>query len=158
MNLYRIGDTVLNMDRVNGIQDHQPPSDLSAVAGANVIRVLFDTTTIDLRGVEAQTFRQWFRHAARNLVLHKDEDGEELMSPAEQLQRVSDRLLMTIDRSRPRNAAVQHAAHRLSGLINDYITGELHPVRTKDFEKSIATVEAEGDPAPGSFAGAPEAP
>ena len=30
MNLYKIGDTVINMDRVNGIQDHQAPTDPSA--------------------------------------------------------------------------------------------------------------------------------
>jgi len=155
MNLCRIGDTVLNLDRVNGIQDHHQPSDPSAPAGANVIRILFDTTTIDLVGAEAQAFRQWLRHAARTLLLHKDEEGEELISPEEQLQRVSEHLLALIDRARPRNATVRHAAHRLSGMIGHYITGELHPVRTKGFEKSIAIVEADGDHAPGSVDCAP---
>jgi hypothetical protein len=153
MDLYRIGNTVLNMDRVNGIQDHQRLAEADAPAGATVTRVLFDSTTIDLVGAEAETFRQWFRHAARNLMLHRDEDGEELISPEEQLKRVADHLVKLTGHARPRNAAVRHGARRLAGLIAEYITGELRPVRARQFAKSMEAVEATPDTAPDSFAG-----
>jgi hypothetical protein len=156
MNLIRIGDTVLNLDRVSGIQDHQHPRDTGGAADGNVVRVLFDATTIELVGIEALTFRQWFRHAARNLNMHKDEDGEDLVSPEEQLERVSQQLLALIDHARPRNAAVKQAAHRLSALIAEYITGELRPVRARSFERIIAPSEPDGEHAPGASAGAPE--
>jgi hypothetical protein len=147
MNLYRIGNTVLNMDRVNGIQERpqQQPGDPAA---SHVTRILFDTMTIDLVGVEAQTFRQWYRHAARNLVAQRDEAGEELVSPEEQLKRLADHLVAVVDHLRPRNAALRHSAHRLHAAVAEYITGELGPVRARNFEKSLA--EAEPEPTPES--------
>jgi hypothetical protein len=154
MNLYRIGSTVLNMDRVNGIQDQQAPADPAAPAGRRVIRVLFDGTTIDLVGEEARTFRQWFRHAARSLVIHKDEDGEDLISPEEQLKRLSDHVLALVDRARPRDSSVRSAVHRLSGMVDEFITGELQHVRAKNFEKSLegAHVDAQHDAGSSSVA------
>jgi hypothetical protein len=153
MNLYRIGNTVLNMDRVNSIQEHAGPPDPAAPAAANVTRVMFDAMTIDLVGVEAQTFRQWYRHAARNLVVHKDEAGEDLLPPEEQLKRLADHLVALVDRVRPRNTALRHAAHRLHSSVAAYITGELGPVRVKSFEKTIA--DAESDHAPDGGVPAP---
>ena len=150
MNLIRIGDTVLNLDRISGILDHQHPADPGGPAGVHVIRVMFDGTTIELAGIEAQAFRQWFRHASRSLLLHKDEDGEDLVSPEDQLARVSDQLLALIDHARPRNAAVRQAAHRLSGLIKEYMTGELRHVRARSFERSLADSDSDAEPAPGS--------
>jgi hypothetical protein len=150
MNLYRIGDTVLNMDRINGIQDHQPSTAPGAPAGQTVIRVQFDATTIELTGAEAMTFRQWFRHAARNLMIHKDEDGEDLISPEDQLRRVSAHVLALVDRARPRDSAVRHAVHHLSVMIDEYITGELQHARARTFEKSIETAPADASHVPGS--------
>jgi hypothetical protein len=155
MNLYRIGNTVLNLDRVNGIQEHPRPADPGAPAEPNVTRVLFDTTTIDLRGIEAQAFRQWYRHAARNLVLQRDEDGEELVTPEEQLKRLAEHLIALIDRARPRNAAVRHAAHRLAISISEYITGELQAVRERGFERSLAASDHGAEHAPESFGATP---
>lgn len=157
MNLYKIGDTVINMDRVNGIQDHQAPIDPRAPAGQTVVRVLFDNTTLDLVGREARTFRQWFRHTARNLAPHKDEDGEELIAPEEQLKRASEHLLGLIDHARPRDTAVRHAAHRLAGMIDEYITGELQPARARSFERILEPAHAKAQPAPDSSSEAPPA-
>jgi hypothetical protein len=150
MNLYRVGNTVLNMDRVTSIQEvphpGPGPSDPTAPAGANVTRIFFDTMTMDLSGVEAQAFRQWYRHAARNLVVHRDEAGEELLAPEEQLKRLAEHLVALVDRVRPRNAALRHAAHRLHSALASYITGELGPVRARNFEKTIADTESEHAP------------
>jgi hypothetical protein len=153
MNLYRVGNTVLNMDRVNSIQEHPIHADHAAPAAASVTRVIFDTTTVDLVGVEAQTFRQWYRHAARNLVVHKDESGEDLVSPEEQLKRLADHLVELVDRVRPRNVALRHAAHRLHASVASYITGELAPVRARSFEKTLA--DGDSEHAPDGYAEAP---
>jgi hypothetical protein len=153
MNLYRIGNTIVNMDRVNSIQEHPSPASSAEHAAAGVTRVMFDTMSIDMVGVEAQTFRQWYRHAARNLVVHKDEAGEDLVPPEEQLKRLADHLVALVDRMRPRNAALRHTAHRLQNSVAAYITGELAPVRAKSFEKSIA--DAESEHAAESYAQAP---
>jgi hypothetical protein len=143
MNLYRIGNTILNMDRVNSIQERTSPAEPTEPPAASITRVMFDTMTIDMVGVEAQTFRQWYRHAARNLVVHKDEAGEDLVPPEEQLKRLADHLVALVDRVRPRNAALRHAAHRLHSSVAAYVTGELGPVRARNFEKSIADVESD---------------
>jgi hypothetical protein len=143
------------MDRVNGIQEHPRPLDPTVPGAANVTRVLFDSTTIDLVGVEAQAFRQWYRHAARNLVLQRDEDGAELVSPEEQLKRLADHLVLLIERIRPRNTGLRHAAHRLATSVSEYITGELQSVRVRDFERSVAAADAGDEHVPDGFAGNP---
>jgi hypothetical protein len=140
MNLYRIGDTVLNLDRVNGIQDRPPGPDAAAAAGHAVIRVLFDTTTLTLEGAEAESFRRWFRHAAQNLIEHKDENGEGLIAPEEQLKRVSALLVSLIDRARPRDPAARHFVHHLAAMIDQYITGELRPVPARRIEKLLEQI------------------
>jgi hypothetical protein len=135
MNLYRIGNMVLNMDRVNGILDHHVRGD---AAGPRVLRVLFDDGHIDLDGHDAESFRQWFRHVARHLGPQRDEDGEELISPEEQMRKGFETLLVRIDQTRPRDGVLRRTAHRLADMLDHYLTGELQPVRVKDFESDFA--------------------
>jgi hypothetical protein len=137
MNLFSIGNTVLNMDRIIGIQDHVAAISSGTAGDRSVLRVLFEGAQIDLAGKEAQTFRRWFRHTARNLDPHKDEYGEELISPEEQLRRGFESLLSKIERSRPRDSDVRHTAHRLGRIIDHYLTGELQSVRARDFASSF---------------------
>jgi hypothetical protein len=137
MTLYRIGKTVLNIDRINGILDHQVPADPGAPDRPTVLRVLFDQSHIDLTGEEAAAFRYWFRHAARRLDPRRDEGGEELISPDEQVRRGFEILCGLIDHDRPRDRAMRHTAHRLGHIIEEFLTGELQPARSKDFEKSF---------------------
>lgn len=137
MNLYRIGKTVLNIDRINGILDHQVPADPDAPDGRAVLRILFDHAYIDLTDEEAQIFRYWFRHAARSLDPHKDEDGEELVSPDEQVRRGCEILRDLIDRERPRDRVMRHTVHRLGHIVDQFLTGELQPVRAKNFERGF---------------------
>jgi hypothetical protein len=134
MNLYRVGKTILNVDRINGILDHQVPAGPDAPDGRTVLRVLFDHAHIDLTDKEAQIFRYWFRHAARSLDPHKDEDGEELVSPDEQVRKASEILRDLIDRERPRDRVMRYAVRRLGRIIDQFLTGELRPVRAKNFE------------------------
>jgi hypothetical protein len=157
MNLYSIGNTVLNMDRIIGIQDHVAASGTDPAAGRSVLRVLFEGAQIDLMGREAQTFRRWFRHTARNLDPHKDEYGEELISPEEQLRRGFESLLAKIERMRPRDADVRHAAHRMGRIIDHYLTGELQPVRAKDFASSFEVGHDAVHSAPAAASVAPPA-
>jgi hypothetical protein len=137
MNLYRIGKTVLNLDRINGVVDHQVPADADGQAGRTVLRVMFDHSYIDLADKEAQVFRHWFRHAARTLDPHKDEAGVELISPDDQVRRTCAFLRDLIDRDRPRDRTMRHTVHRLEQLLDEFLTGELRPVRVKTFEKSF---------------------
>jgi hypothetical protein len=144
MNLYRIGDTVLNLDRINGIYDHHITADAGATAGRDVLRVVFDNAQIDLTGREAQVFRRWFRHTSKNLSPFRDEDGTELVSPEDQVRKSLDALIALIDhQARPRDPGVRHAAHRLAALIDRFITGELQPARADDFERSLGMAHDE---------------
>jgi hypothetical protein len=151
MNLIKIGSVVLNVDRINGIQDHLSLAHPS-MAGQHqmVTRVLFDQAHIDLTGAEAKIFRRWYRHAARDIAPHKDEEGEELVSPEDQLRQAFDVLLNHIDHIRPRDSVLRHTAHLLSGMIDRYITGELDPVRTTQFARQFSAPHAESAVEPGS--------
>jgi hypothetical protein len=144
MNLYRIGDTVINVDRVNGIVDHQNPAGPGDPGVRRVLRVLFDNTHIDLDGQEAEVFRRWFRHTARNLTPHRDEDGEELVSPEDQVRKELQHLIVLIDRARPRNRVARQAAHHLWHLVDQLLTGELRPARAEEFSRTLS--EAHDDP------------
>jgi hypothetical protein len=137
MNLYRIGNTILNVDRINCILDHQTSPDPGAPAGRTVLRVLFEDAHVDLTDKEAQVFRNWFRHASRNLDPHKDEYGEDLVSPDEQMRRACQILRDLIDRDHPRDRVMRHVVHRLGHTIDQFLTGELQPVRAKDFERDV---------------------
>jgi hypothetical protein len=144
MKLYRIGDTVLNMDRVNGIIDHHAPADPDGAGDRTVLRIVFDHATIDLTEKEAQVFRRWYRHASLNLAPHKDETGEPLLWPEDQVAKAFETLLRRIDRARPRDSAMRHTAHRVKGIIDQYLTGELQPVRAREFERCFAEAESDG--------------
>ena len=143
MNLFKIGDMTLNMDRVNGIQDRQPSADPNAPPGHLVIRILFDDATIELGGTDAQVLRRWIRHNARNLAPQRGEDGEELIGPEEQLRRVGDELLAAVDRQRPRDSAVRAAARRLNDMLDSYVTGQLLSVSRKPFERDLGVASEE---------------
>jgi hypothetical protein len=148
MTLYRIGKTVLNIDRINGIIDHHAPADPHAPEGGTVLRVLFDEAHIDLTGKEAEAFRYWFRHASRSLDPHWDEDGEELISPDDQVRRAYEVLCGLIDRDQSRDRVMRHTAHRLRHIIERFLTGELHPARSKDFERNFEVTHLEPSPVP----------
>jgi hypothetical protein len=151
MNLIKIGNVVLNVDRINGIQDHLPLAHPSMAGQQQMVtRVLFDQAHIDLTGADAKTFRRWYRHAARDIAPHKDEEGEDLVSPEDQLRQAFDFLLNHIDHMRPRDSALRHTAHLLSGMIDRYITGELDPVRTAQFARHFAAPQADAAAAPDS--------
>ena len=137
MNLYKIGDMTLNMDRVNGYQEIHVPAGSEASAGQHAVRVLFDNGSIDLTGAEAQALRQWIRHQVHNLTPKVDEDGERLIGPEDQLRSVTSHLLALIDNAGSKDAAVRSTAHRLSALIDNYLTGQLKSVRAKGFEKRL---------------------
>jgi hypothetical protein len=146
MNLYRIGQTILNVDRINGIIDYQIPSDAGAPDGRTVLRVLFDNAHIDLADKEAQTFRFWFRRAARNLDPRKDEDGEDLVSPDDQVRRAYEILCDLIDRECPQDRVIRHTVHRLGRLIEQFLTGELQSARASDFERGFLSHESRSSP------------
>ena len=136
MNLIKVGHLVLNVDRINGIHDHlavmgNPPAEHPHT----VTRVLFDDGHIDLTGADAKSLRRWYRHIARDIAPRRDEDGEELISPEEQLRRVLDVVVSHIDRVRPRDPALRSAAHQLVGLVDRYVTGELEPMRASQFAR-----------------------
>jgi hypothetical protein len=137
MNLYRAGHTVLNMDRVNGILDHQTPADPNAPAGQTVLRILFDHRQIELAGQEAWAFRNWYRVVSRNLSPHRDEHGRELVSPEDQVRRTVEDLVHRIDKDPTRSTAVVHAARHLKSLVTEFISGDLQPKNIRDFEKSL---------------------
>ncbi len=153
MNLIKIGNVVLNIDRINGIQDHLPEAHPSMAGQQQMVtRVLFDQGHIDLTGAEAKTFRRWFRHAARDIAPHKDEQGEDLVSPEDQLRQAFDALLNHIDRMRPRDSALRHTAHLLSGMIDRYMTGELEPVRATQFARHFSGSRPDAAAGPDSSA------
>jgi hypothetical protein len=138
MNLIRIGSVVLNVDRINGIQDPLPPTQPPASGHPQTfIRVLFDECHIDLAGADANVFRRWYRHAARDLAPRMDEDGEELVMPEDQVRQAFDALLNRIDHLRPRDHALRSATHTVSGMVDRYITGELEPVRASRFARQF---------------------
>jgi hypothetical protein len=143
MNLFKLGDMVLNMDRVNGVQDHPLPPDGSSPAAQDTIRVLFDNATIDLSGPEAHALRRWVRHNSRNLAPTKNEDGELLVHPENQLTRVADLLVDLVDRARPRDSTTRSVARRLANMIESYITGQLQPVSARSFEREFESPQAE---------------
>ena len=158
MNLFRIGNTVLNMDRINGILEHQVPTEPGAPAGRTVLRIVFDNAQIDLSDKDAQTFRRWYRHAARNLAPHTDEDGEALVSPEDQVRVAFETLLRLIDGARPRDPVMRHTAHRLAVIIDHFLTGELEPARATDFEKVFGEARIEAQSSPGVSPFGPSVP
>lgn len=127
MNLYRIGNHVLNIDRLNGILD----------AGGGTLRVIFDQGEIELTGKEAEAFRYWYRHASHNLVPRCDEDGEELIPPEDQVRESLDVLVAQVDRTRPGDSAMRRSAHRLRVVVERFLTGELQAVPARDFRESL---------------------
>lgn len=135
MDLYRIGTTVLNLNRINGILDIHVPTDPGASGGQTVLRILFDHGQIDLSGKEAEVIRRWYRHASQNLAPHVDEDGEQLVSPEDQVRQAIEALVGRIDRTRPRDSVMRHTAHRVRDIIDLFLTGELQPARISDFDK-----------------------
>lgn len=139
MNLFRFGSTTLNMERVNGIQDNPPADEGGKNAGRNFIRILFDDRTIELTGTDAQALRHWIRHNARNLMPKIDENGVELLSPEDQLVRLTESLLHAIEHARPVDATVRKAARRMTDMIERYITGELEPMRADEFRRKYGT-------------------
>jgi hypothetical protein len=142
MNLYRIGNTVLNLDRVNGILDVAGPNRPDASGGGNLLRILFDQGQIDLTGKEAEILRRWYRHASQNLAPHKDEDGEDLVSPEDQVRESFDALVARIDRLRPGDSVLRHAAHRIRDIIDLFLTGELQAARADDFQRIFKETRA----------------
>jgi hypothetical protein len=140
MNFYRVGNTVLNLDRVNCVLDRQTPAEPAAPENRTVLRVVFDHAQIDLTDKEAQAFRNWFRHAARTIDPRKDEDGEDLVSPDMQVRRACAIVRDLIEHERPRDRAARQAIHRLMRTVDEFLTGELQPVRDKDFEKDFLAV------------------
>ena len=142
MNLYRIGTTVLNLNRINGILDIHVPTDPGASGGRTVLRILFDHGQIDLSGKEAEVIRRWYRHASQNLAPHVDEDGEQLVSPEDQVRQAIEALVGRIDRTRPKDSVMRHTAHRVRDIIDPFLTGELQPARASDFEKSLEEARA----------------
>jgi hypothetical protein len=149
MNMIKIGNTVLNVDRINGIEDHQPAPDPSSTHQQKITRVLFDHMHIDLVGVDANILRRWYRHVARDIAPRRDEDGEELILPEDQLRKAFDHFLHLVDRSRPRDHALRTAAHRLYGMVDRFITGELEPMRIKQFEHEFAPASDDAGSMPG---------
>jgi hypothetical protein len=137
MHLYRIGGTVLNLDRINGILDHHGSGDPQGAHDGASLSILFDQGQIDLSGHEAEVFRRWYRHACMNLDPLRDEHGEELIRPEAQVRKALNALNDLIDRTRPRDAVMRRAAHRLWNLVDRYLTGELEPIRAIDFERTL---------------------
>jgi hypothetical protein len=148
MNLFKIGDTTLNMDRVNAIQDHFPAAEPGVVEHATVLRVLFNGAHIDLRGKDAQALRRLIRHSAQNLTPRRTEEGEELSAPEEQLQRIAGHLIGLIDRLRPKDTAMRSAAHRLANMIDEYITGQLPPMPADSLDRLLEPARPEGSSLP----------
>jgi hypothetical protein len=134
MDLYRIGNKVLNLDRLNGIIDVASPAGATPTDGGTALHVLFDQGEIELTGREAEAFRRWYRHASRPLDLHRDENGEELVSPEEQVRGVVEVLIERLDRLRLGDPAFRHVAHRARAIIGHFLTGELKPARSRDFQ------------------------
>src|SRR5262249_31634246 len=99
MNLLSIGDMTINVDRVNGVQDNQVPEHGDATSGQRVLRILFDEGAIELADADAQAFRRWLRHNSRNLAARKDADGQVLLSPEEQLLRLTESLVDLLDQA-----------------------------------------------------------
>jgi hypothetical protein len=137
MNLYQIGKTIINVDRVNGIVDHVVPAGTDGPNRQAVLRILFDHGSVDLTGTEALVFRSWYRHASRRLERHHDEDGEELVSPDEQVRRSWEFLRGLVDRQHPRDPAMRQTVHRLGQIIDQFLTGELQPARASTFARSF---------------------
>jgi hypothetical protein len=145
MNLLSIGDTTINIDRVNGVQDNQVSEHGDGAFGQRVLRILFDEGTIELADADAQAFRRWLRHNSRNLAARKDADGQVLLSPEEQLLRVTESLVDLLDQASfvqgPRNqdqtSTTRRLAHRLASLIDGYITGQLKPEPARMFDRLV---------------------
>jgi hypothetical protein len=144
MNLIKIGNIVLNVDRITGISDHLAPPHPVATDQPMITRVFFDQTHFDLTGADAKIFRRWYLHVARVIAPTRDEDGEDLVSPEEQVRRTFDDLLGMIDGARPRESAMRRAAHQLSTMIDHYITGELEPIRRSQFVRHLAAPHPDG--------------
>jgi hypothetical protein len=137
MNLYRIGNKVLNLDRLNGILDVDAPTGPEAPPEGAALRALFDQGEIALTGKDAEAFRGWYRHASHNLTPHRDENGEALVSPEDQVRESLEALVAQIDRARPGDSALRRTAHRLRDLVGLFLTGELQPVPAKEFKASF---------------------
>jgi hypothetical protein len=150
MNMIKIGSTVLNIDRINGVLDHFSPDSSAAPGHRTVTRVLFDQAHIDLTGTDAKTFRHWYRHVARDISPHRDEEGQELISPEEQVRRAFDVLLSHIDHAHPRDPLVRSTAHHVSAMLDRYITGELEPIRATRFARLFAAPHPDAQEEPDS--------
>jgi hypothetical protein len=149
MNMIKVGNVLLNLDRINCIEDHRAPGDPSTTHQPKITRVSFDHSTIDLVGGDANTLRRWYRHIARDINPHRDQDGEELISPEDQLRKAFDHFLHRMDLSRPRDHALRAAARQLYGMIDQFITGELEPMRIKQFEQEFAPASDDAGSIPG---------
>jgi hypothetical protein len=137
MNLLRVGTKVINLDRVNGILDHHAPTGADGSDGEPVLRILFDHGQVDLVGAEAQALRRWYRHTSHTLAPQKGEDGEELVSPEDQVIKACEALVELIDRVRPRDSVMRRLARRVQGLVDHYLTGELRPASASEFARSF---------------------
>lgn len=134
MNLYRIGNKVLNLDRVNGLIEVPATTAPDGTAAEAALRVVFDHGCIDLTGKDAEVLRRWYRRASQNLAPHRDEDGEELVSPEDQVRESLHTLVARIDRMRPSDASLRGAAHRVRTIVGRFLTGELPPARADEFK------------------------
>jgi hypothetical protein len=143
VNLLRIGETTVNMDRVDAVLDNQPAEHPGSPEGERVLRILFDNEAIELGGAEAQVFRRWLRQHARNLAVIQDGDGEPMVSPEEQLLQISRALVEMLDsacyvegaRNKDLTSTVRKTAHRLNSAVEGYITGQLAAKPVRSFEK-----------------------
>jgi hypothetical protein len=151
MNLIKVGHLVLNVERINAVHDHlSVAGDPAAESPQTVTRVLFDQGHIDLTGADAKFLRRWYRHIARDIAPRRDEDGEELIAPEEQVRRALDVLVGHIDRVRPRDSHLRSAAHHLVGLIDRFITGEIEPMRATQFARQYGAAHSDASTFPES--------
>ena len=65
MNLIKIGDALLNVDRLNRISEHEGPLDPAHPGEGTITRLHFDDSQFDLSGMDAKIFRRWCRHVRR---------------------------------------------------------------------------------------------
>jgi hypothetical protein len=144
MKLYRIGNKVLNLERLNGIIDVSAPDGPEGSHGETVLRLYFDQGEIDISGKEAEVLRRWYRHASYNLAPHKDEHGEELISPEDQVRESIEALVARIDKGRHGDLVLRRAAHQVKVLAAQFITGELQPARVRDFHALFEEARTEG--------------
>ena len=142
MNLFRIGHTVLNMDRVSHILDHQTSTDSDSAPGQTAVRIVFDQGEVELYDQEARAFRYWYRQIARNIGPNRDRSGRELVTPDEQVRRAIELLVRKIDEYAFLDPQIRQLAHKVEKLVMSFSSGDLPAVSSREFERSV------GDPAP----------